>query len=47
VGLRRGRRDPRCVLVGDTVDFWRVEALEQDRLLRLGADMRVPGRAWL
>jgi uncharacterized protein YbjT (DUF2867 family) len=47
VGLRRGRRDPRCVLVGDTVDFWRVQALEQDRLLRLAAEMRVPGRAWL
>jgi uncharacterized protein YbjT (DUF2867 family) len=47
VGLRRGRRDPRCVLVGDTVDFWRVEALEQDRLLRLCAEMRAPGRAWL
>ena len=47
VGLRRGRRDPRCVLVGDTVDFWRVEALEQDRLLRLAAEMRAPGRAWL
>jgi hypothetical protein len=35
------------VLVGDTVDFWRVEALEQDRLLRLAAEMRLPGRAWL
>ena len=33
--------------VGDTVDFWRVEAFEPDRLLRLEAEMKVPGRAWL
>jgi uncharacterized protein YbjT (DUF2867 family) len=46
-GLRRGRRDPTLIRVGDTLDFWRVEAFEQDRLLRLRAEMRVPGRAWL
>jgi uncharacterized protein YbjT (DUF2867 family) len=46
-GLRRGRRDPVGLRVGDTVDFWRVEAFEQDRLLRLNAEMKVPGRAWL
>ena len=46
-GLRRGRRHPVSVQVGDTVDFWRVEAFEQDRLLRLSAEMKVPGRAWL
>jgi len=46
-GLRRGRRDPVGLEVGDTVDFWRVEAFEQDRLLRLNAEMKVPGRAWL
>jgi len=46
-GLRRGRRDPENVRVGDTLDFWRVEAVEPDRLLRLGAEMRIPGRAWL
>ena len=46
-GLRRGRRDPVRLEVGDTVDFWRVEAFEPDRLLRLHAEMRVPGRAWL
>jgi uncharacterized protein YbjT (DUF2867 family) len=46
-GLRRGRRDPTGVRVGDTLDFWRVEAYEQDRLLRLTAEMKVPGRAWL
>ena len=46
-GLRRGRRDPVGLEVGDTVDFWRVEAFEQDRLLRLTAEMKVPGRAWL
>ena len=46
-GLRRGRRDAVGLEVGDTIDFWRVEAFEQDRLLRLSAEMRVPGRAWL
>ena len=46
-GLRRGRRDPDSLRVGDAVDFWRVEAYEPDRLLRLSAEMRVPGRASL
>ncbi|HMN99150.1 MAG TPA: SDR family oxidoreductase [Miltoncostaeaceae bacterium] len=46
-GMRRGRRDPDRLLPGDTVDSWRVEAIEQDRLLRLSAEMWVPGRAWL
>lgn len=47
VGLRRGRRHPEELAPGDTVDFWRVEAYEPDRLLRLFADMKLPGRAWL
>ncbi len=47
VGLRRGRRDPESVVVGDALDFWRVEAYEPDRRLRLVAEMRLPGRAWL
>jgi len=47
VGVRRGRRDPDQLRVGDALDFWRVERFEQDRLLRLQAEMRVPGRAWL
>ena len=46
-GLRRGRRHPDDLRVGDALDFWRVEALEADRLLRLRAEMKVPGRAWL
>lgn len=46
-GLRRGRRDQEDLSVGDTVDFWRVEAYEPDRLLRLYAEMKLPGRAWL
>ena len=46
-GLRRGRRDADSLRVGDAVDFWRVEAYEPDRLLRLSAEMRVPGRASL
>jgi len=47
VGLRRGRRDPEQLVVGDTIDFWRVEAYEPDQRLRLAAEMKVPGRAWL
>jgi len=46
-GLRRGRRDPDQLLPGDTLDFWRVEAVEPNRLLRLVAEMKLPGRAWL
>ena len=46
-GLRRGRRDAESVVPGDTVDFWRVEAIEPGHLLRLAAEMRLPGRAWL
>lgn len=46
-GIRRGRRDPDRLLAGDTVDFWRVEEIQRDRLLRLAAEMRLPGRAWL
>lgn len=46
-GLRRGRRDPNTLLVGDALDFWRVEALERPTLLRLRAEMRMPGLAWL
>ena len=47
VGMRRGRRDPDQVVVGDALDFWRVEAWEPERRLRLAAEMKVPGRAWL
>lgn len=47
VGMRRGRRDPVALRVGDTVDCWRVEALEPNRMLRLAAEMKLPGRAWL
>jgi uncharacterized protein YbjT (DUF2867 family) len=47
VGLRRGRRDPKKLSLGEPVDFWRVEALERPKLLRLAAEMKVPGRAWL
>jgi hypothetical protein len=47
VGMRRGRRDPNAPAVGDTLDFWRVEAYEPGRRLRLAAEMKLPGRAWL
>jgi uncharacterized protein YbjT (DUF2867 family) len=47
VGMRRGRRDPDNLRAGDTLDFWRVETVEPDRLVRLRAEMKVPGRAWL
>jgi uncharacterized protein YbjT (DUF2867 family) len=46
-GLRRGRRDPVTLLPGDAVDFWRVEAVEPPRLLRLRAEMKLSGQAWL
>ncbi|MDP9203885.1 MAG: SDR family oxidoreductase, partial [Gemmatimonadota bacterium] len=46
-GMRRGRRDPSGLRRGDAVDFWRVDALEPGRMLRLRAEMKVPGRAWL
>jgi uncharacterized protein YbjT (DUF2867 family) len=47
VGLRRGRRALDSLSIGDTLDWWRVEALEPDRRLRLIAEMKLPGRAWL
>jgi hypothetical protein len=47
VGLRRGRRDADDIRVGEALDFWRVEAIEPGRLLRLRAEMKVPGSAWL
>lgn len=47
VGLRRGRRDPDHLRVGESLDFWRVEALESEKLLRLYAEMVLPGKAWL
>ncbi len=46
-GLRRGRRHPSEVLIGDAVDFWRVETVEPPSLYRLRAEMKVPGKAWL
>jgi uncharacterized protein YbjT (DUF2867 family) len=47
VGMRRGRRDPDHLRVGEALDFWRVEAVEPGHLIRLRAEMKVPGRAWL
>jgi len=47
VGLRRGRRHPERLQTGDTVDFWRVESIEENRRLLLAAEMKLPGRAWL
>ena len=47
VGMRRGRRRPDELVVGDTIDFWRVEAYEPDARMRLAAEMKLPGRAWL
>jgi len=47
VGLRRGRRNPNTLNVGDAVDFWRVEECIDNSLLRLRAEMKVPGLAWL
>mgnify|MGYP000479243162 FL=1 len=47
VGLRRGRRDPNHLQVGDALDFWRVEQILKPKLLRLRAEMKMPGLAWL
>jgi uncharacterized protein YbjT (DUF2867 family) len=47
VGLRRGRRHPTEINVGDALDFWRVEIFEPNKILRLRAEMKLPGRAWL
>jgi len=47
VGMRLGRRDPDHLRVGDALDFWRVEEVRRPALLRLRAEMKVPGRAWL
>ena len=47
VGMRRGRRDARHLLPGDVVDCWRVESIAPPRHLRLAAEMKLPGRAWL
>jgi hypothetical protein len=47
VGLRRGRRDPQYLRIGDSLDFWRVENLEKEKKLRLYAEMILPGKAWL
>jgi hypothetical protein len=45
--MRRGRRHPDQLNIGDTVDCWRVESIEPNSLLRLGSEMKLPGRAWL
>ena len=47
VGLRRGRRDPDELYVGESLDFWRVEEIVDQQLLRLRAEMKLPGAAWL
>lgn len=47
VGLRRGRRHPADLRIGDALDFWRVEAVDFPRMLRLRAEMKLPGQAWL
>ena len=47
VGLRRGRRDARRLAPGEALDFWRVESIDRGHFLRLRAEMKVPGRAWL
>jgi uncharacterized protein YbjT (DUF2867 family)/uncharacterized protein YndB with AHSA1/START domain len=47
VGLRRGRRDPDRLLPGEALDWWRVEEVQPGRLVRLRAEMKLPGRGWL
>jgi uncharacterized protein YbjT (DUF2867 family) len=47
VGLRRGRPNPDSLKEGDTLDFWRVEVFDPPKRMRLRAEMKLPGRAWL
>jgi hypothetical protein len=47
VGLQRGRRDPACLRVGDSLDFWRVEKLDPDKELLLRGELISPGLSWL
>jgi uncharacterized protein YbjT (DUF2867 family) len=47
VGMRRGRRHPTKLRPGDALDFWRVREIRPHRVLRLAAEMKLPGRAWL
>ncbi len=47
VGLRRGRRHPEELQIGEALDFWRVADVKPGRLLQLYAEMRLPGEAWL
>ena len=47
VGMRRGRRHPDKLRQGETLDFWRVELVQPNHLLRLRAEMRLPGQGWL
>jgi len=47
IGLRRGRSHPTKIQVGDILDWWRVESYEPGKRLRLKAEMKLPGRAWL
>ena len=47
VGLRRGRRSETELIPGDPLDFWRVESIKENQLLRLRAEMKLPGKAWL
>lgn len=47
VGLRRGRRHPDEIHPGEALDFWRVETVEPNRMMRLRAEMKLPGKAWL
>ncbi len=47
VGMRRGRRHPEKIRIGDAIDFWRVEGYSPGSYLRLRAEMKLPGLAWL
>jgi len=46
-GMKRGRRDPENIQIGDTIDCWRVEDYQPAKRLLLAAEMKLPGRAWL
>jgi hypothetical protein len=47
VGMRRGRRHPDVIHQGEALDFWRVERVQEGRILLLRAEMKLPGKGWL
>lgn len=47
VGMRRGCPESGKVKLGDTIDFFRVVKIEANKMIRLEAEMKLPGEGWL